>query len=228
MYIGSTQDICKRQRGHISALQRNVHANPAFQRAFNKYGKDAVLFEVLLLCDIEYLIVNEQHFINLLKPRYNMSPVSGSIRGFKYSDKQRAARSTLLKARWSSKSGRAKYKVALAKSHKARLATMALKRETQEFKSKHLAGTRAAKEKRSSALKAAWRDPRKRAKFLACAQSDAARAKRSASLKATLNRPEAKQRYKTARSDPSFLARRNAAIKAGWAKRLERIRQNER
>lgn len=46
-YIGSAESFEKRMWQHKSDLRRNVHKNPRLQAAWNKYGADAFVFEVL-------------------------------------------------------------------------------------------------------------------------------------------------------------------------------------
>ena len=46
-YIGSAESFEKRMWQHKSDLRRNVHKNPRLQAAWNKYGADAFVFEVI-------------------------------------------------------------------------------------------------------------------------------------------------------------------------------------
>ena len=46
-YIGSAESFEKRQWQHKTDLKRNVHKNPRLQAAWNKYGPEAFVFEVL-------------------------------------------------------------------------------------------------------------------------------------------------------------------------------------
>lgn len=47
IYIGRTTNPSARRRGHFSELGRNVHGNPKLQLAYNKYGKEAFVFDVI-------------------------------------------------------------------------------------------------------------------------------------------------------------------------------------
>lgn len=46
-YIGSAESFEKRMWQHKSDLRRNVHKNPRLQAAWNKYGADAFVFEII-------------------------------------------------------------------------------------------------------------------------------------------------------------------------------------
>jgi group I intron endonuclease len=46
-YIGSAESFARREWQHKYDLKRNAHKNPRLQAAWNKYGADAFVFEVL-------------------------------------------------------------------------------------------------------------------------------------------------------------------------------------
>lgn len=46
-YIGSSFDLCTRGNHHLNALKKNKHRNKHLQRAFNKYGYDCFVFDIL-------------------------------------------------------------------------------------------------------------------------------------------------------------------------------------
>lgn len=88
-YIGSSVNYKNRKQEHFRDLLLNKHHSAALQRAYNKYGKDNFLFEI-----IEYvpnkneLISREQYYIDTLKPEYNCCKIAGSILGRKMTEKQ--------------------------------------------------------------------------------------------------------------------------------------------
>ena len=88
-YIGSAVCFRKRWASHRLHLNRGDHDNRALQNAWNKYGPNAFVFEVILLCrkDRQTLEHNEQLVIDSLSPkaRYNICPVAGSRLGTKMS-----------------------------------------------------------------------------------------------------------------------------------------------
>lgn len=47
IYIGRTAKPSARRRGHFSELRRGVHGNPKLQLAYNKYGMESFVFDVI-------------------------------------------------------------------------------------------------------------------------------------------------------------------------------------
>jgi len=92
-YIGSAIDLRQRYYSHVSLLRRSVHDNIILQRAWNKYGSDAFVFEVLELVLPISLIAREQYWFDKLKPfgkrGFNLDRVAGSRYGTKHSLKTR-------------------------------------------------------------------------------------------------------------------------------------------
>jgi group I intron endonuclease len=84
-YIGSAISFRKRWNAHRSGLKRNIiYANPHLQRAWNKYGEENFEFEVIEeVLDKSKLIEREQHYLDTLKPGYNICPIAGSRLGCK-------------------------------------------------------------------------------------------------------------------------------------------------
>lgn len=72
-YIGSSSNIQKRIWIHRSDLMKNKHTNRHLQRAWNKYGEDAFIFETILLCDVENKLYYEQVLLDNMKPVYNIA-----------------------------------------------------------------------------------------------------------------------------------------------------------
>jgi len=85
IYIGSAVVISTRWDNHLSRLRLNKHPNRKLQNHFNKYGEADLSFSILLGCDKEYLIVNEQFFIDSYKPYFNLRPKAENNLGCKYS-----------------------------------------------------------------------------------------------------------------------------------------------
>lgn len=57
LYIGSAVNLIKRKNGHFSALFKNKHENNKLQNAYNKYGKETFIFEILEYCEVIDLII---------------------------------------------------------------------------------------------------------------------------------------------------------------------------
>jgi len=75
-YYGSSKNIEKRWSCHKNDLNKNKHDNSYLQRAWNKYGKENFIFEIVELCskdcdDIKLKEI-EQKYLDL-KPKYNIA-----------------------------------------------------------------------------------------------------------------------------------------------------------
>ncbi len=94
-YIGSAFDIKGRWRIHKRHLRKGMHCNDYLQRAWNKYGEDSFLFEILervsngILSKREFrdpLLAREQHYKDLYKSYdrkygYDICKTAGSALG---------------------------------------------------------------------------------------------------------------------------------------------------
>lgn len=70
-------------------LRQGVHGNIHLQRAWNKYGESAFLFEVIGVCDKEFLLEAEQFWIdalNVYKTGFNRCPIARNSSGIKRSE----------------------------------------------------------------------------------------------------------------------------------------------
>lgn len=81
-YIGSAVNIRERWRRHLNCLRGNRHENGKLQNHFNKDGENDLVFSVLIGCEKEDLIKNEQFFIDSLKPWFNICQTAGSTLGY--------------------------------------------------------------------------------------------------------------------------------------------------
>jgi len=77
IYIGSAVNINHRWECHISDLQLNKHHSKKLQRHFNKYGKDDLVFSVLVTCEKEQLIQFEQYYLDFYHPYFNVCKIAG-------------------------------------------------------------------------------------------------------------------------------------------------------
>ena len=102
-YIGSSATLGKRKESHLYSLRRGRHHSVKLQRAWDKYGEDSFVFNVLLICSKQMLLVYEQILIDAysaVKRGYNIAMKAGSRAGVKHSnstiklmrEKQRANR----------------------------------------------------------------------------------------------------------------------------------------
>lgn len=114
VYVGSTNDPSKRWKAHRRELDRGTHHSEYLQRAWNKYGTDAFVFEIIEpVLFIEDLISREQYWIDALHAcdedhGFNCAPTAGSTLGVQPSEATRKERSERLKALWSDPEYRAK------------------------------------------------------------------------------------------------------------------------
>lgn len=99
-YIGSSINIYYRLKRHISDLLKNKHANKYMQNAFNKYGSDSFMFEVIEICSKDVLIKTEAYYIESFSPDLNFiqNPVA-----VVHSNKTLLKISTTLKEAYASK-----------------------------------------------------------------------------------------------------------------------------
>lgn len=108
MYIGSSQNIKTRWNAHKSLLARGVHANKHLQATYNKYGREALHFQVIE--ETDNLEVRETFWLDLCKRigyrMYNMAVVVGApMRGRKHSEE------TIEKKRQSARVNRERFAV---------------------------------------------------------------------------------------------------------------------
>jgi hypothetical protein len=95
-YVGSSTNIGKRFSRYFSInylKSKTERYNSRIYTAILKYGYDNFNIEILEYMslsskgDKNALISREQHYIDLLKPRYNICKKAGSLLGFKHSPK---------------------------------------------------------------------------------------------------------------------------------------------
>ena len=68
VYLGSTKNLRTRCRDHCNKLRTNKHHNPKLQAAWNKYGEESFIFEVLELVLPVSLTAREQYWFKKLNP----------------------------------------------------------------------------------------------------------------------------------------------------------------
>lgn len=101
-YVGSAVNYKVRWVRHLSELKCNRHHSNYLQNAYNKYGKENFVFEILEeVNDINELITREQKWIDELKPEYNMTLIAGlnSHLGMKRSEETKKKISEALKGK---------------------------------------------------------------------------------------------------------------------------------
>lgn len=70
-YYGSSKNIKKRFSRHIKELKSGKHINIILTRAWEKYGEDSFVFEIVEICEVEKLKQIEQKYLDAA-PKYNI------------------------------------------------------------------------------------------------------------------------------------------------------------
>jgi excinuclease UvrABC nuclease subunit len=74
IYVGSSVNIERRWRKHKAALRSGRHRNPHLQNSWDLYGEETFSFSVLEQVSEELCLLEaEQHYIDTLKPDYNIA-----------------------------------------------------------------------------------------------------------------------------------------------------------
>lgn len=84
IYIGSAEEFYRRKNyEHFYSLKRNKHVNRKLQRAYNKYGEQNFIFEIIEFVEDESkLLEHEQYWMdrfNVVKNGYNIEPIAGRV-----------------------------------------------------------------------------------------------------------------------------------------------------
>lgn len=73
-YIGGTSNLKGRWTQHKADLRSGAHRNLHLQRAWNKYGELAFVFEILEMANRKNVFEKEQAWIDKEKPKFNGTP----------------------------------------------------------------------------------------------------------------------------------------------------------
>lgn len=89
-YVGSAaRSFKERWKTHKCILKKGSHHSRHLQRAFNKHGEENFKFNILGYYPPCFVLKAEQHFIDVLKPEYNISPTAGNMTGFVHDENSR-------------------------------------------------------------------------------------------------------------------------------------------
>lgn len=80
-YIGSTKNLYKRYNKHKGMLKHGTHKSKKMQEEYDKYGSDAFVLEVLLICNPKYVKYYEQQLLDELHPVFNTCKSAYSMKG---------------------------------------------------------------------------------------------------------------------------------------------------
>lgn len=110
VYIGSTTVTFKQRfEHHYYCLTHNKHKNRYLQNAWNKYGEDKFIFEILLNCTKEECLIKEQIYLDAIEYKYNINPLASGTPNLSKDVIKR--RSESLKKFWSSKTSEERKKI---------------------------------------------------------------------------------------------------------------------
>lgn len=119
IYIGSAVKFSQRKRQHLYDLRKNQHGSHHFQKAYNKYGEDQFVFE-LIECVLleEDLLIREQWWLDFYKPYdhsigFNICKIAGSTLGLTRSEETRKRISEVQKGRIKSEEAKINQSIAL-------------------------------------------------------------------------------------------------------------------
>jgi len=104
IYIGSAYNLSNRFSVHRYTLRNNKNKNKHLQAAWNKYGEQNFIFEIIELVDIGTLLQREQYWIDNFTPfkkeiGYNIAKIAGNTAGIKPSEATRKKQSESAKKR---------------------------------------------------------------------------------------------------------------------------------
>lgn len=89
-YIGGTQNIERRFRGHRSELRSGKHYNKRLQQAWDKYGSGAFKFCLIEKCEVGQEKVREQVYLDNCDSLFNIYKDANGPRGCVRSEETRA------------------------------------------------------------------------------------------------------------------------------------------
>lgn len=81
-YVGSSKDLYRRLREYYNPdfiKRRVITGNSLIYRALLYEGYKKFTLEILEYCDKDILIEREQHYIDLIKPEYNIQSIAGIV-----------------------------------------------------------------------------------------------------------------------------------------------------
>lgn len=203
-YIGSTNNLPRRESQHNRALRSEKHHSFHLQRAYLKYGAESFKFRVLLYCEPFELLRYEQSLIDRLHPAYNVSPTASSQLGVRRS---RETRQKISEARKGKKMPprSEEHRQKISAANRARFATLEVRkiaREKQLGKSHVLSENTLEKIKAANRARVWDKDARKQMSetTLGHLVSDESRKKNSETHKGMTHSEETRKKMSESRS----------------------------
>jgi group I intron endonuclease len=105
-YIGSSKNIDVRWYHHVNDLIKSRHHSDHLQHAFDKYGREAFLFEIIEECPESIKDKREQWYLDTLRPHdknigYNICGIVGNTTGVSPSQETRDKLADASRKMWS-------------------------------------------------------------------------------------------------------------------------------
>lgn len=102
-YVGSTNNFNKRWYNHKRDLKKSIHKTKHLQSAWNKYGEENFIFQIIETTEIVDLLAVEQKYLNIAKKEQSIcyNTIFNAERpnlGRKESDEQKKEKSERMKA----------------------------------------------------------------------------------------------------------------------------------
>lgn len=82
VYIGGTLDLVERKGQHFRQLKENRHHSISLQNAYNKYGREAFVFEIIEKCYGDWKIIQERENYYLNKLGEAVNYINGVSKNF--------------------------------------------------------------------------------------------------------------------------------------------------
>ena len=101
-YIGSSVNLYNRLHEHWHNLKNNKSHNKHLQSAWNKYGEENFLFNILEFCEPETRFEREQYYMDFINPEYNFVANVVANLGRDISQEQKIKISNTLKKKYAS------------------------------------------------------------------------------------------------------------------------------
>lgn len=93
VYYGSSLNIYSRKQNHLNKLRSGKHRNKRLQKCFDKYGESAMSFEVIVICDKDSILDEEQKILDKNIGKDNCvnfcRNASAPMSGLKFSDEHK-------------------------------------------------------------------------------------------------------------------------------------------
>lgn len=96
-YVGSSNNLKRRLLKYFNVALISQDLSMVIYRALLKYGYSKFSFTILEYCDSDVLLEREQHYIDTLKPEYNVCSTAGSTLGKLHAEESKLKISTTKK-----------------------------------------------------------------------------------------------------------------------------------